>query len=111
MAGGNWLLFCEDCTKRNRKKGKETPCDTCRPKLLPDNEEILGIITEYRTLLIKTGESGNSIDSNSIKMVLEMEELKERKLNTRKILLYYNIMRNKIEEYKKEENRKNGKRC
>ena len=96
MKVSDLLVSCEDCTKMYELKNKKPPCETCvihkdRPDVLPSNTPILNLLNSYSGMIY----NGESIDSNGIKLVMELEHISEphKPLFTRKIIAYFSKVR------------------
>jgi len=99
------LVDCDTCRKVYKIKGKEPPCDTCvvnksKPDILPANYMVLEVLNKFGGMIY----NGESIDSNGIRLAMELEYIPESKkgLFTRKLIAYFS----KIRELQSEELKK-----
>lgn len=77
---------CKTCLEMKRRAGLEPPCDTCRPKLLPENNIVLYLSNRYGAMF--SNETG--INADGIRLALDIEKIpdKDRPLIVHKLIVY-----------------------
>lgn len=79
-------ISCYECTKHRRRQGLEPDCKKCdRVKLLPENEIVDYIIYWYGATFI---DGMGGINLSSIKEALVLENIRDKQLITKKVIIY-----------------------
>jgi hypothetical protein len=73
-----------------KRKGKEPPCDTCMPTILPENMEVFNVFQHAKDQVIVSGGRPVAIDYKSLDIVMNMLEVEDKQTVFERVVSLWN---------------------
>ena len=84
-----------------KKKGEDPPCDTCMPKVLPENQEVWHIYLRVKNQAIMSMGGPVALDYNAVKLIMDMYKVEDQKTCFERVVNLWDRIRSQQAEMEK----------
>lgn len=71
-------LDCDECRRANKRFGREPPCDTCLPDLMPENLEVFKVYNMACNQVIASPDGPIDLNINALDTVMNWMQIDNR---------------------------------